>query len=65
MAIIKLIEAPNPLLLPLLIFLIMMELGLVLIKKQWCKRLAAEIKDLTVRKYDIIVHIKSVSRGVI
>ena len=57
---ITLLEPPSPYLLPVLVFIVLFELALVLGKKQRCKSLALEIKTLTLRKFEIVVAMKSV-----
>lgn len=58
---ISLVHPPSPYLLPLLLLLVVLELALILGKKQRCKPLALEIKGLTLRKVNVIIATKSVS----
>ena len=55
-----LLDPPHPWLLPLLVLLVLLEVGAALGKRQWCQALAKEVKGLTIRKVDVMLQMNKV-----
>ena len=58
-----LLDPPHPWLLPLLLLLLLIEVGAALGKRQWCAALAKEVKALTIRKVDVMLQMNKVRRN--
>lgn len=55
-----LLDPPHPWLLPLLLLLVLLEVGAALGKRQWCQALAKEVKELTIRKVEVMLQMNKV-----
>lgn len=58
--VVVLLDPPHPWLLPLLLLLVLLEVAAAMGKRQWCQVLAKEVKELTIRKVEVMLQMNKV-----